>query len=204
VVIGVYATLAVSGGHLNPAVTVSVALFRQFPWRHVPVYVAAQLLGAFLAAGAVYANYRDALAAYDGGARAITGPRGTAGAFVTLPAAFLSPGAGVLDELLGTALLLFAVFAVTDPRNAHRPPHGLVPLACGAAVLCVLVAFGFNAGAAVNPARDLGPRLWTLLAYGPGVFTVAHRWALTPALAPLLGGPLGAAVYELGLGRAHR
>lgn len=201
VVLGVCVSGAVSGGHLNPAVTLAVAVRGQFEWKKVPWYILAQIAGAFVASEVVYLTYFEAFNAFDKGVRQIQGPLGTAGIFATYPAAHLStfPG-GFLDQFIATALLIFCVFGIGDPRNASwSKPVG--PLLVGLLVVGIGMAFGFNAGYAINPARDFGPRLFTaFFGWGRDVFSVGNYWSWVPVVAPCLGGIAGAGLYAFTLG----
>ena len=197
VMLGVYASAGVSGAHLNPAVTVALALRRGFPWRKVAPYVLAQGLGAFAGAAVVFLTYREAFDAFDGGTRQVGGAMGTAGIFATYPQPFLSIAGGFVDQVVGTALLMIGVLAVTDQKNT-APPGWLSPILVGGIVVAIGVAFGFNAGYAINPARDLGPRLFTAVAgWGPGVFSAANGWWWVPVGAPIVGALVGAIVYDV-------
>ena len=118
VMLGVYASAGVSGAHLNPAVTLALAVHRGFPWRKVTPYVLAQTAGAFAAAALVFLTYREAFAAFDGGVRAVEGATATAGIFATYPQPFLSLAGGFVDQMVGTALLMAGVLAMTDTKNA--------------------------------------------------------------------------------------
>ena len=160
VMLGAFASAGVSGAHLNPAVSLAFAAFRDFPWRKVVPYAMAQLLGAFLASAVVYLTYREALDAFDGGLRAVSGPTATAGIWATYPQPYLSIAGGFVDQVVGTALLLMGLFALVDAKNANLP-HYVVPVAAGALVLTIGATFGMNSGYAINPARDFGPRLFT-------------------------------------------
>jgi MIP family channel proteins len=202
VMFGIYSAGGVSGAHLNPAVTLALAVRRGFPWRKVPLFVLAQTAGAFAGAALVWLTYHDALAAFDGGVRQISGELGTAGIFATYPQPFLSPLGGIVDQIVGTALLTAGVLAVTDQRNA-APPRWLAAPLVGGLVLAIGVAFGFNSGYAINPARDLGPRLLTAVAgWGPGVFTASHGWAWVPVIAPCVGAIAGVLAYDACIGRS--
>jgi MIP family channel proteins len=197
VMLGVYASAGVSGAHLNPAVTLALAVRRGFPWRRVGPYVIAQRRGAFVGAAIVYLTYQEALAAFDGGVRQVAGTQGTAGIFSTYPAAYLSMWGGFVDQVVGTALLVAAVFALSDERNAP-PPAGLTPVLVGLTVMAIGMGFGVNAGYAINPARDLGPRLFTAVAgWGSGVFTAANGYWWVPVVAPCVGAVLGGTAYDL-------
>ena len=197
VVLGVYVSAGVSGAHLNPAVTFALAARRGFPWARVPAYVLAQMLGAMAGAAIVYLTYREALDAFDGGVRQVLGAQGTAGIFATYPAAYLSLLGGFVDQVVGTALLVGIVFALSDERNAP-PPAAITPVLVGVTVMAIGMAFGVNAGYAINPARDFGPRLFTAVAgWGGGVFTAGQGWWWVPIVAPCVGGLIGGTVYDL-------
>jgi MIP family channel proteins len=202
VAMGCYVAGGVSGAHLNPAVTLALAVHRGFPWRKVPAYVSGQFAGAFTAAAVVFVTYREAFAAFDGGLRQVAGPQGTAGIFATYPQPFLSvfPG-GFVDQVVGTALLLAVVFAIGDSRN-QAPPAGLGPIVVGLLVVVIGASFGFNAGYAINPARDFGPRLFTALAgWGGQVFRAGGGWWWVPLVAPPIGAVLGGWLYDACVGK---
>lgn len=203
VTLGVLVAGGVTGAHLNPAVTVALAVHRGLPWRKVAPYALAQTLGAFAAAALVYFTYREAFTAFDGGVRQIAGAQGTAGIFATYPQAFLSTTGGLVDQIVGTALLVIGVFAIGDTRNVSAPAW-LGPMLVGLLVVGIGVAFGFNAGYAINPARDLGPRLFTALAgWGTGVFTAGGGWWWVPIVGPVIGAVAGGAVYDACITRLH-
>lgn len=201
VAMGCYVAGGISGAHLNPAVTVALAVHRKFPWAKVGPYIVAQFIGAIVASAVVYATYHDALNAFDGGVRQVVGEHATAGIWATYPQPFLSvvPG-GLVDQIVGTALLVGVIFGLSDPRNA--PPPGMGPFMVGLLVLLIGTSFGFNAGYAINPARDLGPRLFTAVAgWGGDVFRAGGGWWWVPIVGPLVGGVLGGGVYDLLVGR---
>jgi MIP family channel proteins len=204
VVMGIYVAGGVSGAHLNPAVTLALAVHRGFPWRKVVPFWTAQLAGAFAGAAVAFVTYREAFDHFDGGVRQVTGPQATAGIFATYPQPFLSnvPG-GLVDQVVGTALLLLVVFAVGDAKNLAPEPK-IAPVLVGLAVVLIGMSFGYNAGYAINPARDLGPRLFTALAgWGGGVFRAGNGWWWVPIVGPLAGGALGGFVYDLFVTRLH-
>ena len=201
VMIGAYASAGVSGAHLNPAVSIAFAAFRDFPWRKVGPYAAAQTLGAFLASAVVYLTYREALDAFDQGVRAVGGATGTAGIWATYPQGYLSILGGFVDQVVGTALLLIGLFALVDARNAALPTW-VIPLGAGLLVLLIGATFGMNSGYAINPARDFGPRLFTAVAgWGGEVFRAGNGWWWVPVIAPPIGGLLGAFVYDAAITR---
>lgn len=148
---GLYISMSTSGGHLNPAVTLAAAWHHAMPWAACILYMLAQLLGAFAAAALVYGTYYEAFANFDGGHRQVTGQNATAGVFATYPRPFVSMAAGFLDQVVGTALLLLGVSAMTDPRNTQAPPPGLLPFCIGALVLAIGLCFGYNTAYAINP-----------------------------------------------------
>ncbi|MGH9159226.1 MAG: MIP family channel protein [Vicinamibacteraceae bacterium] len=204
VILGVYTAAGVSGAHINPAVTLALAVRRGFPWRKVIPYVLAQFLGAFVASAVVYMTYAEALDHFDGGIRQVAGPVRTAGIWATYPQDFVSvfPG-GFIDQVVGTALLMIGVLAATDDRN--RAPHpGLIPIIIGLLVVAIGMCFGFNTGYAINPARDFGPRLFTAIAgWGTDVFTAGNAWWWVPIVGPIIGGVIGAYIYDLFVANHH-
>lgn len=204
VMLGVYVAGGVTGAHLNPAVTLALAVCRRFPWAKLAPYCVAQTAGAFVASAIVYVTYADALQAFDGGVRQVLGPEGTAGIWATYPQPFLnSLTGGLVDQIVGTALLVLCIFAITDTRNRAPVPQ-LIPPLVGCVVLVIGIAFGFNSGYAINPARDLGPRLFTFLAgWGGEVFRAGHGWWWVPLVGPAIGGILGGGIYDLLITRQH-
>ncbi|HMP04132.1 MAG TPA: MIP family channel protein [Gemmatales bacterium] len=203
VTLGIYVGGGVSGAHMNPAVTLALACFRRFPWSKVLPFFLAQFAGAFIASALVFAVYHDALMKYTDGQLTVVGERATAGIWATYPADYLSFRGGMVDQITGTAMLLMVVFALGDPRNL-APQSNLAPLLVGATVLLIGMTFGLNCGYAINPARDLGPRLFTYFAgWGPEVFTAKDDWWIVPVVGPLIGGVVGAAVYEFLVGHGH-
>jgi glycerol uptake facilitator protein len=198
VTMGIYVAGKISGAHLNPAVTLALAVFRDFPWRKVLPYSIAQTAGAFFAAALVYKNYLPAFHQVDPQLEK------TAGIFTTFPAFPSLPQAGFLDQVIGTALLLLLVFAITDEFNAP-PGANLAPLLIGLVVVAIGMSFGGMHGYAINPARDFGPRMFTVVAgfRNNGITDGAHVWWV-PVLAPLIGGMLGAGLYDFAIRRFLR
>ncbi len=195
VTMGIYVAGSISGAHLNPAVTLTLAVFRGFPWRKVLLYSLAQTAGAFVAAALVYRNYLPAFRVVD--------PQlmRTAGVFTTFPAFPEIMQAGFLDQVIGTGLLLLLIFAITDEYNSP-PGNGLAPLMIGLVVVAIGISFGGMHGYAINPARDFGPRLFTVAAgfHNNGITDGRRVWWV-PVVAPLLGGLIGGVVYDFGIRR---
>ncbi len=195
VAMGVYLAGKISGAHLNPAVTIALAVFRGFSWAKVGPYIVAQVLGGFLAAALVFWNYLPAFYKVD--------PQldHTAGVFTTFPAFPAFPMAGLLDQTIGTALLLLMILAVTDERN-QPPAANLAPLVIGLIVVAIGISFGGMHGYAINPARDFGPRLFTVVAgFKNNGLTDGSMVFWVPIVGPILGGLIGAAVYDGGIRR---
>ena len=201
VIMGCYVAAGVTGAHLNPAVTIALAVHRGFAWRKVVPYSLAQIAGAFVASAIVFLTYREAFGAFDGGVRQVLGAQGTAGIFATYPQAFLStfPG-GFIDQVVGTAILMGVIFGISDAR--HMVPAGLGPVLVGLLVVAIGMSFGFNAGYAINPARDFGPRLFTAVAgWGGEVFTAGNSWWWVPIVGPIVGAVLGGWAYDACVGK---
>lgn len=200
VVLGVYTAGRTSGAHLNPAVSVALAVFKGFEWRKVVPYSLAQTAGAFVAALLVRWDYTEVIAKFDPGHTIKS-----QGIFSTLPGNGVLPvgiGGAFRDQIIGTAILLFLVFAVTDVRNT-APAANLAPWIVGMVVVAIGFAWGTDAGYAINPARDFGPRLASFITgyhtafkdqYGQFYFWV-------PIVAPLIGGVIGGGLYEWLIGR---
>ena len=198
VTLGIYTAGRISGAHLNPAVTFALALFADFPWRKVLPYSLAQTAGAFVAALIVRWNYTEVLAKFDPG-HSIK----SQGIFSTLPGnggAPVSDLGALRDQIIGTAILIFLVFAITDSRNS-APLANLTPFIVGLLIVAIGMAWGTDAGYAINPARDFGPRLASFLTgfgtsfrdqYGNFYFWV-------PIVGPLLGAAVGGGLYKFGL-----
>ena len=207
VAFGVYVAGGISGAHINPAVTLAFAVRRGFLWRKVPGYIAAQLVGAFLGALLVYIVYKGAIDSYE---RAHHITRGdpdsvtTFSIFATFPAEYLGNWVGpFVDQVVGTAFLVAFVFAIVDELNQPVRAN-LAPIVIGFVVVAIGLSFGANAGYAINPARDLGPRLFAGLAgWGevaiPGNYANVSGYLWIPIVGPFVGGVIGAFVYDLGI-----
>jgi glycerol uptake facilitator protein len=194
VTFGIYISGTISGAHLNPAVTLAMAVTKRMPWAKVPHYILGQFIGAFIGAGLMFAVYYPKWSLVD--------PLfdHTAGIFCTFPAV---PGfwPGFFDQVVGTALLLGLILAVVDKLNA-LPGSNMAPFIIGLIVVAIGISFGGMNGYAINPARDLGPRLFAVLAgfKNNGLTDGPSVW-LPPVLGPLVGGALGALAYDFFIGR---
>ena len=198
VAMAVYVAGRLSGAHLNPAVTVALAAFKGFPVGKIAPYVAAQLAGAFVAALLVRFTYSDAINRVDP-----HHTKATQGIFSTSPDVGVSLTTAFFDQVIGTAILVAVIFALTSAVN--NPPLGnMGPLVIGLLVVGIGLGWGANAGYAINPARDFAPRLasW-MTGYGDAWFSAngdqLYFWV--PIIAPLIGGLIGGALFVFGIER---
>lgn len=200
VAMAVYAVGWVSGGHINPAVTIGLAAIGEFPWAQVPGYVLAQVLGAFLGAVLVYLAYMPHW-------KASMDPAEKLAVFATAPAIRHLPS-NFLTEVIGTAVLLFGVLAIAanstpmeDAGAGDLVPlfaTGLGPLLVGLLVWVIGLSLGGPTGYAINPARDLGPRLASFLTGYDTAFEDQNGslYFWVPIVGPLIGGLIGAGLYK--------
>ena len=187
VAIAVYVAL-ISGAHINPAVTVGLASVGAFPWARVPGYIIAQLLGAFVGAVLVWITYYDHWKETDD-------PVLKLGVFSTIPQ-IRNTVPNFITEVIGTAMLLFGVLAIIT--NAQP---AVAPLSVGFLVLAIGLSLGGPTGYAINPARDLGPRIAHAVLPIPGKGDSDFSYGWIPVVAPLVGGIIGAVLWSiLGLG----
>jgi len=198
VIVAVYVSAGVSGAHINPAVTIALAVKGDFPWGKVFPYILAQVLGAFLGALGVYLVYFDGLKSAGMPNVWCTGPGsifgqafwGGAGGD---PVGSYSLLTATITEIIGTAVLLWGVLASGDSRNTGLM-HNLGPFLVGGTVLAVGLSLGGPSGYAINPARDFGPRLFGLLVGTTGLFDTIY-WLVAPIIGPIIGGILGVWTY---------
>lgn len=188
VAFAVYAVGHISGAHLNPAVTVALAATGQFAWADVPFYIGAQMLGAMLGAALVWMHYMPHW-------ERTPDPADKLAVFCTAPA-IRDTTANFISEFMGTFVLLFGLSAL----GANRFAEGLNPLAVGALILAIGHSLGGTTGYAINPARDLGPRIAHALLPVSGKGGSDWGYAWIPVVAPILGGVCGAVVYRTLLG----
>ena len=199
VAVAVYAVGRISGAHLNPAVTIALATIGSFPWAEVPGYIGAQMLGAILGAVLVWLMYLPHW-------RATADPGSKLAVFCTGPA-IRNPGANFIGEVIGTAVLLFGILAIAANAQTLSKPgdvdlsfvfsRGLQPLLVGILVFGIGLSLGGPTGYAINPARDLGPRLDHAFLPIAGKGGADWDYAWIPVVAPIVGGIAGAGLYSL-------
>jgi glycerol uptake facilitator protein len=205
VTLAVYVSGKASGGHINPALTLALAVRGDFPWQRVLPYWIAQVAGAFAGAVLVYVDYFEAFQAFEKTNQIVRGfleagsladpAAGGAGVFATYPR-FANLWLNLFSEFLGTLVLVLAVFALTDPRN-QTPGSNLTPLLVGVVVWSIGLSLGGLTGYAINPARDFGPRLASaFFGWGMGVFQSHGYYFWVPVAAPLAGGVAGGMIYD--------
>ena len=198
VTMAVFVAGRLSGAHLNPAVTVALAVFKGFSWRKTAPFIAAQTAGAFVGALLVRWAYSDAINRVDPGHT-----KATQGIFSTSPGAGVSIPTAFLDQVIGTAILVMVIFALTSAVN-NPPLANTAPLFIGLLVVGIGLGWGANAGYAINPARDLGPRVasW-LTGYHQAMFSAngPELYFWLPLTAPLIGGVIGGALFVFGIER---
>lgn len=201
VVIAVYVAGGVTGAHINPAVTIAMAVKRGFPWGKVAPYIIAQMLGAFLGAAAVYLVYMEGL--QEAGMPNVwsTGPGSVfATAFWGGEGADAVGSYSIFNasiaEFFGTMVLLWGVLAAFDDRNwgVHTKTN-LGALLVGFTVLAVGLSLGGPSGYSINPARDLGPRIFGAIVGTEGLFDGLY-WLVPPVIIPAISGAIGVFVYD--------
>ena len=216
----IYLTGALSGAHLNPAVTVSMAVWSGFPKGRVLPYVLAQLCGAFVASAVLYFVFGDALREYERANGIVRGQAGSEASAMVFGEFYPNPGGHALTpearlrmsagaafgaELVGTAVLLLVVFCLTDRGNRARP-RGLTAATIGLTVTLLISLLAPLTMACFNPARDLGPRVFSALSgWGAVPFRVnGAGWWMVYIVAPVVGGLLGGGIYTACFKRTYR
>jgi len=208
----IYLTASLSGAHLNPAVTISLAMWGDFPKRRVPGYIATQLVGAFASAAMLYVIFGGAITEFETKNNIVRGEVGSEASAMVFgeyypnplgkPLATANPDRmcqwrAFIAEVIGTAILLLVIFCTTDLNNQNRPQI-LTAATIGLTITLLISLLGPLTMACFNPARDLGPRLFSSLAgWGTVPFTTnGMGWLTVYIIAPILGGLLGGAVYR--------
>src|SRR6266705_441348 len=207
VMLGIYVAGAISGAHINPAVTLAMAATGRHPWSKVLPYWLAQVLGAFVAGGILYFVYQGALVHALGVNHLTIGQiaqsttaNGYGWIFYTFPKAFVGTFGAFGDEFLGTALLMGLILVIVDARN-QPVQSNLNPLIIGLLIVAIGSSFGLNTGYAINPARDFGPRLWIAIVSSGTSLSADNYYFWIPIVGPLLGGVVGAYIYDYTIGK---
>ncbi|CAG2105964.1 unnamed protein product, partial [Medioppia subpectinata] len=210
VLIGAVIAIPISGGHLNPAVTIALCSIRKCNWKKALYYIPAQYIGAFLGSAIVYGIYHQGIQEYENEFRKLAENSNstfdkvglTGGIFATYPQTYLTVGQVLADQIFSCAILMIAILAITDEKGINTP-RALQPLSIALVVCALIISYGFNCGATLNPARDLAPRVFTALAgYGLDVFKPleGQYWWSAGLVAPHIGAIIGALIYALGIG----
>jgi len=185
VAFAIYVVGKYSGAHINPAVTISLAAVGAFPWDKVPMYILAQVLGAFIGGCIVYLHYLPHWEATDDKDAKLA-------VFSTGPAIEHLIG-NFLSEMIGTAVLVFCILGI----GANKFTEGLNPIIIGFLIVAIGLSLGGTTGYAINPARDLGPRIAHFLLPIKGKGGSNWKYAWIPVVAPIIGGLGGAMLYKL-------
>ena len=198
VTIAIYSTASVSGCHANPAVTLALACFRQFSWRKVVPYCVAQVLGGLVGAALVYALFSPVIDAFNAGHHLTRATGGAAQVFFTHPGIAVTPLHALSDEILLTGFLVFGIFAITEQYNEQAPGANSGALIIGFLIAAIGASTGYLEAWAINPARDLGPRLFCFFTgWGASAFPSPGNYWWIPLAGPLVGGVLGGAAYQV-------
>lgn len=189
VVMGVYVSGTASDAHINPAVTLGFAAIGEFPWAKVPIYIAGQMIGAIIGAAIVFFNYLPHW-------RKTKDQAAKLGVFSTAPGTsdeVKKPLQNLVSEMIGTFVLLFALLFLVGPNNFTE---GLAPLAIGLLIVAIGMSLGGATGYAINPARDLGPRIAHAILPIPGKGGSDWGYSWVPVVGPIIGGIYGALFYQ--------
>ncbi len=197
---GVYVCGGVSGAHINPAVTISLATFRGFPWRKVPGYILAQTLGACFGSCLVQGNYHALLNKFEGGYNVRTfGLETSTGAlFFTNTQPYMSNIGAFMSEVFATAVLMGLILCLSDENN-NPIPNGMNGMVLLWLIVGIGAALGTETAYCLNPARDLGPRIaCAMYGYPKVIWTYRNcYWIYTPIIATIVGALVGAFTYDL-------
>lgn len=200
VLLGCLVSMSTSGAHLNPIVTLALALVQKFSYKKIIHYLMAQYMGSFCATALVYANYHNAINEFDEGIRSGFGEKTSTGQiFTTFPSTSASITGVFLDQIICASIIMFAVLAVMDEKNLQIPKF-LIPLIISLVICGVVISFGLNCGAALNPARDLSARVFlTLVGYGDQAFRPLDGlyWLVGGIVGPHIGALVGCGIYIL-------
>lgn len=209
VALAIYTTRHLSGAHLNPAVTISMYLIKRMKSYELPIYLSAQLLGAFFAALILYLLFSPSIAHYEWGHHIIRGEANSIETAMIFGEFYPNPGNGVdikvslmsaiLAELIGTGLLVFFILSLTDSSNAGKPDSNSAPVFIGGTVFVIICIIAPLTQAGLNPARDFGPRIFSYLAgWGEAAFPDNQfGFFFVYILGPILGGAIASFIYSL-------
>ncbi|CAF4195643.1 unnamed protein product, partial [Rotaria sordida] len=182
----------ITGAHLNPALSISLMTVGKLKLLQCIFYVIGQILGGFLGAALVYLVYLKQFDEFDGGIRQVIGPNGTADIFFTMPGKGTPQWNALVDQIVTTAILMIFGMSV-----GHMISEAAKPFAYALIVTGIICAFSLNAGAAINPARDLGPRLFGAFVYGWNeVFGVHNYFFWVPIVGPIIGAIVGVWLHQ--------
>uniref|UniRef100_A0A8R1XPI0 Uncharacterized protein n=2 Tax=Onchocerca TaxID=6281 RepID=A0A8R1XPI0_ONCVO len=199
IALSVYVAWETSGGHVNPAVTTALFILGKISFIHSLLYCVAQTLGAACGAGIMYIVHSEAINAFDGGVRAISGPNATGIIFASFPQPYLSNTGAFIDQMAGTSLIGLFVGFCCEPKN--QIPRNLMPVLFGIIATTISICCGLNMGSPVNPASDFGGRIFaSSVGYGVQLFTFHHCFFLVPLLAPIVGAAIGVYSYQFFIG----
>ena len=200
IMLGIYVA-GDSGAYLNPAVTLTNCVLRKLPWRRLPIYMLAQFLGGFIAAGVIYGNYINVINAYEGyGLRTVPPIKTSTGQiFCTYPASDLTQTSQVMDQFVASAILMFVIFALKDDSNkgTFSASGAWFPLGLFFLIFGIGCAFGWQTGYAINLARDFGPRLMSYAVGYQGVWSAGSGYWWVPTFVPFFGCLFGGILYDV-------
>jgi len=197
VTIAIYTTASISGCHANPAVTLSLALFRKFSWSKVLPYWIAQVIGGFAGAAIVYSMFHPVLDSWNAAHHLTRVAGGGAGVFFTHASAGILPMHAFWDEIVLTGILVFGIFAITEQYNEQAPGANSGALIIGFLVAIIGASGGYLEAWPLNPARDFGPRLFCFFAgWGPAALPSPDNYWWIPIVAPLCGAVVGGGAYQ--------
>ncbi|CAD5228552.1 unnamed protein product [Bursaphelenchus okinawaensis] len=195
----VYLAANVSGAHINPAISIAALVNGGLSFLRFFIYLFSQIIGAFVGAAAAYLGHIDDMNYLQQREDSLIGGNTTSALFATFPSSHMTVYGSLVDQIMGTAILALCIELIVDKR--HRIHSGLIPLLAGFAMAMISMTYGTNGGFAINPARDLGPRLFLLcVGYGWELFTANNYYFWIPIVGPIIGAIIGSWVYKLFIG----
>lgn len=202
VTMAIYITGAVSGTHINPAVTLALAVYRGFPKEKIFGYIVSQFLGCFAGAATTYMLYKNAFLEFEKANNIVRGSvqsLADAGIFSTYPRSYLNNFEAMLVEIVITMFLVMVIFAVGEERNTGAPKSNLAPIMIGITIAIIGSSFGSLTGFAMNPARDFGPKVFAMMAGWGKMALGVNNYFWVPIVGPIIGALLGGFVYDKGV-----